>query len=77
MIWYLMFTCAVLALIVWIQSIRDIIGTNFQSQPLKVKWLVIVILFPVVGAIVYFQLKKRLTGNPKVFKPDFGNFKKN
>ena len=77
MIWYLIFTYAVLALILWVQSIRDIINTNFQSQPLKYTWLVIVILFPVVGAIVFFQLKKRLTGNPRVFKPDFENIEKN
>jgi hypothetical protein len=77
MIWYLIFTYAVLALILWVQSIRDIINTNFQSQPLKYTWLVIVILFPVVGAIVFFQLKKRLTGNPRVFKPAFGNVEEN
>lgn len=77
MMWYLMFTYAVLALILWIQSIRDIIDTNFQSQPLKVTWLVIVILFPVAGSIVYFQLKKRLTGNSRIFKPNFGNAEKN
>jgi hypothetical protein len=72
-----MFTYFVLALILWTQSIQDIKSTNFLSQPLKVILLVIVILFPVVGAIVYFQLKKSLIGNPKVFNPDFGNVEKN
>lgn len=76
MMWYLIFTYAVLTLILWIQSIWDIIGTNFQSQSLKITWLVITMLFPVFVAIVYFQLKKKLTDNPRAFKQDFGHIEK-
>jgi len=60
---------ASLAFILWIWAIADILKNNFKKPSLKVRWLWIVMVFPVFGAILYFQLKRKV--NRKEFSPQF------
>ena len=74
---YIVITYAALATILWAWAILDIAKSYFHNRSLKRTWLFIVILFPVLGSVIYFQLKKRLSENPRIFNPDFGSAEKN
>ncbi len=44
-----------LHLILWIIAVVDILKSN-KTLPMKVLWILIVLLLPVVGLILYFLL---------------------
>jgi len=60
-----------LAFILWIWAIIDILKKNFKKQPTSVAWILIVILFPLVGSFAYFLSKKDT--RKKEFNPKFNN----
>jgi len=60
-----------LAFILWIWAIIDILKKNFKKQPASVVWILIVILFPLVGSFAYFLSKKGT--RKKEFNPQFNN----
>lgn len=43
----------VIALILWIYAIYDIVRGTFQGSGSKFLWLIVVIIFPILGAILY------------------------
>lgn len=61
----------VTSLVLWFWAITDIAGSRFAKGHQRTAWLVAVLFFPVIGSILYFQLKKRLIINRRVFRPDF------
>ncbi|MBX6379412.1 PLDc N-terminal domain-containing protein [Thermoflavifilum aggregans] len=42
-----------LTLILWIWALVDIIRSRFESDTTKIIWIVVVILLPVLGSILY------------------------
>lgn len=59
-----------LILVFW--AIIDIAKSRFKNSKNRTIWLVVVILFPIIGSILYFQLKRTLTTNePLRFDPKF------
>lgn len=61
-----------LMLILWVWAIVDILRTLFKTPVQKSYWFLIVLLFPVLGALLYFQIgKKSIVKEPKQFNPKF------
>ncbi|HRW63241.1 MAG TPA: PLDc N-terminal domain-containing protein [Bacteroidales bacterium] len=61
-----------LALILWFWSILDISKSRFSAPFTGLFWLIITIILPAIGPILYFQLKSRFTIKEKRrFNPDF------
>jgi heme/copper-type cytochrome/quinol oxidase subunit 2 len=68
---FIIFTFAVLALILWISAIIDIVRSEFVQCNNQLAFLLIVIFFPVAGSIIYFLMKGRLVVHDRNFNPDF------
>lgn len=65
-----------LTTLLWLWVIIDIVKSNFKNQNKNIVWLLIVLFFPVLGSIIYFQLRKKLIINePKTFQPNFNQTK--
>ncbi|MFP4605163.1 MAG: PLDc N-terminal domain-containing protein [Bacteroidales bacterium] len=45
------------SLILWIWAFFDIAKMQFKKPVLKIIWIVAIFLFPILGPILYFQLK--------------------
>jgi len=64
--------CVILTLILWFWAILDIVKSRFKSRVMNVFWFVVVFIFPVLGSIFYFQLRKKYVVNGKrTFNPNF------
>lgn len=62
----------ILTTILWFWAIIDINRSRFKSPTMNTVWLLIVLFFPVLGSIFYFQLRKKLiTKGPRKFQPKF------
>jgi len=62
-----------LALVLWIWAVIDILRSDFKDIVQKIIWLLVVIFFPILGSIVYFQLGRKYTSRPSIrFAPKFG-----
>ncbi|MCE7995736.1 MAG: PLDc_N domain-containing protein [Roseivirga sp.] len=60
------------SLVLWFWAITDITRSRFNSASQRTGWLLIVLFFPTIGSILYFQLRKRFTTQKRrVFKPAF------
>jgi len=63
-----------LALVLWIWAVIDILRSDFKDIVQKIIWLLVVIFFPILGSIVYFQLGRKYTSRPPIrFAPKFGD----
>lgn len=62
---------AVLNIALWFWAIKDIASSRFITPGYRTIWLLVVLFFPLVGSIVYFQLKKRFVAPPRKFSPVF------
>jgi polyferredoxin len=68
----LLFGFIILTMILWIWAISDIIRSRFIKSTMKIVWLAIVLFFPILGSIIYFQLRRKLINKePRKFQPDF------
>ena len=47
-----------LTIILWFWAIFDITKSRFKEPKMNTIWLLAVLFFPVLGSILYFQLKK-------------------
>ncbi len=62
----------ILALFSWIWALIDISKSKFIMPYGNTLWLFIIIVFPVMGTLIYFLLKKQITTKEKrKFKPKF------
>ncbi len=62
----------ILTTILWFWAIIDIIKSIFKNPTMNTVWLLIVLFFPVLGSIFYFQLRKKLINKePRKFQPNF------
>ncbi|MCL6525212.1 MAG: PLD nuclease N-terminal domain-containing protein [Thermoflavifilum sp.] len=48
-----------LVLILWIWALVDIIKSRFASDTTKLIWIIVVILLPVLGSILYFLIGRQ------------------
>ena len=55
----LIVTLIILSLILWFKAISDITRTNFKSDKSNRIWFLIVFFIPILGAVVYFSVKKK------------------
>ena len=67
----LMITLTVLTAILWIWAFVDISRSRFENPPMKWLWIILILFFPILGSIIYFQFGKKQTKAPKKFNPDF------
>ncbi len=49
----------ILALGLWIYAILDIVRGSLSGSGNKVLWLIVVIFFPILGALIYLLIGKK------------------
>jgi hypothetical protein len=65
-------TLVLLTIVIWFWAIIDIMRSKFQKQFSRTIWILMVLLFPILGSILYFQFKTRLTVKASgKFQPTF------
>ncbi len=63
---------SILTLILVFWAIIDITRSRFINPTKRTIWLLIVLFFPMIGSILYFQLRKKLiTKESRQFQPKF------
>jgi len=50
----------ILTICLWFWAIIDIKKSRIKNPTIKIVWLFIILFFPVVGSIFYFQVRKNL-----------------
>ncbi|MFW5700270.1 MAG: PLD nuclease N-terminal domain-containing protein [Cyclobacteriaceae bacterium] len=62
----------ILTIFLWFWAIFDITKSRFKDPIMKTVWLLAVLFFPVLGSIIYFQLRKMfVTNERRKFRPNF------
>lgn len=62
----------ILTIVLVFSAIIDIAKSRFNNPTSRTKWLIIVVLFPILGSILYFQFRRKLTTKePRKFQPKF------
>ncbi|NQU33424.1 MAG: PLDc_N domain-containing protein [Bacteroidetes bacterium] len=70
----LIMTLSFLTLILVFWALIDIVRSRFINPNMRTGWLVVVLFFPIIGSILYFQMRKTLTTNETLkFNPKFKN----
>ncbi|MGB0165728.1 MAG: PLD nuclease N-terminal domain-containing protein [Luteibaculum sp.] len=49
----------ILSVVLWIWAFVDIIRDSDKDEGLAVLWILLILLFPVVGTLAYFWMKNR------------------
>jgi len=63
---------SILVIGMWFWALLDIFRSRFQDQWVHSIWLIVVLFFPFIGSIMYFQLKRRYIVKRRLkFKPNF------
>ena len=56
----------------WFWAIIDITRSRFKNRNMNTFWLLAVLFFPILGSIIYFQMRKQfVTKEPRKFQPKF------
>ncbi|MBN2616621.1 MAG: PLDc N-terminal domain-containing protein [Bacteroidales bacterium] len=55
----LMVLLIVLSAILWVWAVYDINKTRIHTK-MSLLWLLLVLIFPMIGPLIYFQMKRRL-----------------
>ena len=64
----------ILTAILWIWALIDIYKTEFEKNIFKVIWYIVVIMFPILGSLFYFNRKNKFTSRERrKFQPNFRN----
>lgn len=72
----MLFGLIVLIAILWLQAIIDISKTRFKYKIYNILWICIILFFPIIGCLIYFQFKrKNITSERREFKPNFDRIK--
>lgn len=62
----------ILFIFLWFWAIIDISKSRFKNPTMNTVWYLIVLFFPVIGSIIYFQLKKNyVVIEARKFQPNF------
>lgn len=70
---YIIIAFLFLTIILWIWAFFDISKSRFKKHNQKPTWLLGIIVFPIVGPILYFQFRKRFIKKPRKFQPKFNS----
>lgn len=63
---------SILTLILVFWALIDITKSRFINPSTRTIWLIFVLFMPILGSILYFQLKKKFTTKePRKFQPQF------
>ncbi|SDR71260.1 PLDc N-terminal domain-containing protein [Christiangramia echinicola] len=63
-----------LTIILWIWALIDIYKSHFKNGIFKIIWFIAVIIFPILGSMIYFQFKNKMTSRQRrKFEPNFRN----
>jgi len=68
---FLTIALGILTAILWIWAFVDILKSRFDNPMSNGIWIVLILLFPILGSIIYFQLGKNYKKDSKKFNPDF------
>ncbi len=69
---YLYIGLVVLSMAFSFWALLDVSKSRFKENKIKTMWLLVVLFFPIVGSIIYFQQRKGLvTKEPRMFQPVF------
>ncbi len=49
----------IIAVILWIYVFLDLLKGSFSGSGSKIMWLVVVLIFPIVGALAYLLIGKK------------------
>ncbi|WP_432271444.1 PLDc N-terminal domain-containing protein [Autumnicola tepida] len=61
-----------LSVILWLWAIMDLLKSGVKNPNFRMPWLILILMFPIIGSIIYFQLKKnRELPDQRKFAPDF------
>lgn len=47
------------SIILWLLALVSILKSNFKDNVTRVMWMVLVLVLPVIGAILYFYIGKK------------------
>ena len=73
---FLIFGLIILTIGLWFWAMIDIAKSRFKNQTMNTVWLLIVLFFPIIGSIFYFQLRNKYTTKEKrKFNPNFSKVK--
>lgn len=68
----MMLLLVILAAILWVWAIYDMNLRRFNPPHLKGLWMLGALLFPLLGPLIYFRMRKSITRERKrKFKPQF------
>lgn len=60
-----------LTFILWVWALIDLIKTPFKDRHFKTMYLIMILLFPLLGSILYFMSKRAVKGEKRTFTPNF------
>ena len=63
-------TLIVLSVILWVWAVYDINKTRIRNE-ISLIWLLLVFAFPLIGPIIYFQIKRRLLSRQGIHRKKF------
>ena len=70
----LIITLCFLTLILVLWALIDIVRSRFIKPNMRTVWLIVVLFVPIIGSILYFQMRKTLTTSETLkFNPKFKN----
>lgn len=58
-----------LTAILWLWALADILRAKFETSTIKLLWIFLILIFPIIGSIVYFQFGKNFIQKRKKFNP--------
>jgi len=62
----------VLTMTLWFCALNNISRSRFKNPKMNLVWLLVVLYFPVLGSIFYFQMRKEfVTKESRRFLPNF------
>lgn len=68
---FLIITFIFFMTVLWFCALIDLSRTPFQNPYVKTVYLLMIVLFPILGSVLYFQSKRFVRGGRRVFAPEF------
>jgi hypothetical protein len=54
-----------------VYTLIDIILSNFRKQHMKLVWVIMILMIPIIGTFLYLSMSVRTKRKYRKFKPDF------
>ncbi len=68
---YVVIGFGVLTILGWLYALRDIAFSTFKTPSMKIVFILMLLLFPLMGVLGYFLLRRYLIGEKRTFQPVF------